>query len=217
MDKITEKNNRGRISLFMSIVLFAGLIVLYILYFTNDRDDEKQESHLRTEHPGGDDESRPLKVAFVNSDKVLNKYELVKKLSQELAAEEKLRENQLMQRQKAYEKDASYFQDQVASNTISEESAQSIYEQLMIEQQNIMDLSDQLAAELAEKEFEMNGILLDSVANYLERLNKKYNYDYILSYNRGGSILLAKDTFDLTDQVIEGLNSEYREKYKKKK
>ena len=56
----------------------------------------------------------------------------------------------------------------------------------------------------------MNSTLVDSVRNYLKRLNEIYNYDYILGYNNTGNIFLAKDTFDITNDVIEGLNREYQ-------
>ena len=105
-------------------------------------------------------------------------------------------------RQKAYEDDAAYFQSQVQKQTISEESAQQIYEKLMLQQQDLYGLQDQYAAELSRKEIEMNMVLLDSVKNYLARLNKIYNYDYILSSNNTGNILMAKDTFDITPQVL---------------
>ena len=76
-----------------------------------------------------------------------------------------------------------------------------------------MQLQEQYSAELAQKEYNMNLVLLDSVRNYVYRLNKRYNYDYILSYNMVGNIILAKDTFDITQPVLEGLNLEYNEKY----
>ncbi|MEZ5197171.1 MAG: OmpH family outer membrane protein [Bacteroidales bacterium] len=113
-------------------------------------------------------------------------------------------------KQKAFETDAAHFQDQVQKQSISEQSAQVIYEQLMAKQQDLYALQEQYASEMQQKEFEMNVVLLDSVRNYLERLNKVYNYDYILGYNTAGNIFLAKDTFDITSQILEGLNKEYR-------
>lgn len=83
----------------------------------------------------------------------------------------------------------------------------------MMKQQELMTLQEQYAAELAQKEFEMNMILLDSVRNFVYRLNEKYNYDYILSYNTAGNIILAKDTFDITQPVLNGLNMEYEKRY----
>jgi Skp family chaperone for outer membrane proteins len=83
----------------------------------------------------------------------------------------------------------------------------------MMKQQELYELQEQYTAELAQKEFEMNLILLDSVRNYLTRLNHKYNFDYILSYSTAGNIMLAKDTFDITTSVLEGLNNEYNARY----
>jgi outer membrane protein len=75
-------------------------------------------------------------------------------------------------------------------------------------------LQDQYSAELSQKEMEMNMVILDSIRNYLKRMNMTAGFDYILSYNSMGNILFAKDTFNITPQVIQGLNLEYAEKNK---
>jgi outer membrane protein len=137
---------------------------------------------------------------------------LVNVLTDQLEEERKKKDTDFTVKQKAYENDAAYFQTQVANQSISEESAQQIYEKLMLQQQDLYKLQDQYTTELSKKEYEMNLILLDSVKNYLARLNKIYNYDYILSSNATGNILMAKDTFDITSQVLEGLNKEYTAK-----
>jgi outer membrane protein len=83
----------------------------------------------------------------------------------------------------------------------------------MAKQEEIYQIQQQYSAELAQQEFEMNMTLLDSVRNYLQRLNVKAQYDYILNYNASGSILQAKGNFDITEDVLQGLNSEYQAKY----
>lgn len=212
--KGTENKTRNT-GLLLNLIALAGLAVLYILYFTGgDRDTPAKKSSAIMQREAG--AGGELQVAFVNTDKILDKYLLVKKLSKELQAEEDKREKQIADRQKAYEKDAAYFQEQVQRNTISESSAQTIYEQLMQEQQGIMDMHDQFNSELAQKEFDMNTVLLDSISNYLERMNSNGEFDYILSSNRGGSILFAKDAFDITQEVIDGLNADYSAKFPEK-
>ncbi|MBN1340894.1 MAG: OmpH family outer membrane protein [Bacteroidales bacterium] len=202
----------GNLSLILSIIALAGLAVLFVLFFTgNGGKNHAGQKNIPVAWESGPEGS--LKVAFVNTDIILQNYLLVDKLSAELQSEEKNREKQLIARQRAYEKDAAYFQEQVSNNTISEASAQTIYEQLLQEQEGIVQMKDQYSSELAKKEFDMNTVLLDSISNYLKRLNQYYNCDYILSSNRGGSILFAKDTFDITPEVIEGLNEEYTARF----
>lgn len=198
-----------KISLILSIIAIIGLLVFVILDITEKEDAEEVKV----------DQTMPVissgsnSVVFVNTDQVLQGYDLVTKLTGDLEKDRRKKDAGFTARQKEYETDAAYFQQQVQQQTISEESAQQIYEQLMAKQQNLYELQDQYAAELAQKEYEMNIVLLDSIRNYLKRINLKYDFDYILSYNATGNLLFGKDTFNITQQTIQGLNKEYALKY----
>lgn len=206
MESVENKSKSPDLGLILSIVALIGTVVLFVLFFIDNDDPEvdKQVQNMPVVSSGSNS------IVFVNSDVLLQEYELVMKMTAELEQETKRKDANFTQKQKAFESDAAYFQDQVQKQSISEQSAQVIYEQLMAKQQELYQLQDQYAAELQQKEFEMNVVLLDSVRNYLERLNSVYNYDYILGYNTAGNIFLAKDTFDITSQILEGLNKEYR-------
>jgi outer membrane protein len=197
-----------RLSLILSIIAIIGLIILVIMEFTDTDDSDELVSGKQMPLVSSSTNS----IVFVNTDLLLHEYDLVSVLNNQLDEERKNKDKEFTAKQKAYESDAAYFQQQVADQSISEESAQKIYEKLMLQQQDLYKLQDQYTAELSKKEYDMNMILLDSVRNYLSRLNKIYNYDYILSSNNTGNILMAKDTFDITSQVLEGLNKEYNEK-----
>ncbi len=197
-----------RLSLIFSLIALLGVVVLSVFEFA-----DKDEAH----DMGRDDKMPVLStggntIVFVNTDELLKSYELVNVLTEQLEKDRARKDNDFSAKQKAYQDDAAYFQSQVEKQAISEASAQQIYEKLMMQQQDLYNLQDQYTAELSKKEFEMNMTLLDSVKNYLHRLNVKYNFDYILSSNNTGNILFAKDTFDITPQVLEGLNKEYIEK-----
>ena len=69
-----------------------------------------------------------------------------------------------------------------------------------------------LGVELEEKNMELN----KNVKDYLKRLNNG-KYDYILSYSElVPTVLLANPALDITNQVLTGLNEEYRLKKDKK-
>jgi len=191
----------------INLLLFAGLIVLYFVVLKPKDDSGSNRAVLQKASTGS------VTVAYVNSDSILKHYDLVKSMRDELEAKTTRLETELKKKQQTFEKDAAYFQEQVAKKTISEASAQEIYGQLMNEQQKLYDLREQYSAELSKQEFDLNNLLLDSLNNFLGRYNKKVGFDYIMSYNRGGSILTANDSLDITNEVIKLLNEEYaREK-----
>ena len=154
-----------------------------------------------------------MSVAFVNNDSILSKYELVIKMRTDLEAKGKRLQDEVAAKQKAFEKDAAYFQEQVAKKAITDKSAQEIYGQLQQNQKTITDLRDRYAAELQQSEMDMNVALIDSVMNFLKRYNDKYKFDYILGFTKGGNILYANDTLDVTNDVIKELNIAYHKKH----
>ena len=196
-------------SLILSVVAIIGVVFLFVTEFA-DNDKQEEPQHVLTMPVSS---AGSNSIVFINSDLILEKYLLVNKMATQLEKERQNKDADFAAKQKAYEQDAQYFQEQVQQQAISEQSAQQIYEQLMIKQQELYELQEQYTAELAQKEYTMNLVLLDSVRNYVTRLNKKYNYDYILSFNTAGNIILAKDTFDITLPILEGLNMEYNERY----
>ena len=74
----------------------------------------------------------------------------------------------------------------------------------------LIDLRDMYTEQLAMDEYEMNVILVDSITNFLKRYNQYNNFDYVLGYSIGGGILLAKDTFNITSEVLAAMNLEYQ-------
>ena len=194
------------------IINIILIIAVAILYFHQFSSDEKQE------HTSNQQIQKPQlppgesgKIAFINSDDLLKKYDLVTTSTDQLEKERKQKDADIKKRQKEFDQEAAYFQESMQKQSISEASAQKIYEQLMDKQQAIYTLQDKYTSELSQKEMVMNMTLLDSVRNYLHRINREYQFDYVLNYNQAGGILIAKDTFNITNIVLKGLNAEYNE------
>lgn len=196
----------------LNVALAVGMIVLFILYLTNKSgsSDGGMAQTLVKANSGN------IAVAFVNNDSILENYELVKKLKVQLQAKGDRLSAEVANKQATFDKDAAYFQEQVQNKTISEQSAQEIYGSLMENQQKINELRDRYATELQQSEVEMNIALLDSVMNFLQRYNTKYKFDYILGFTKGGNILYANDTLDITNDVIKELNAEYMKQHPEK-
>ncbi|MHC1778174.1 MAG: OmpH family outer membrane protein [Lentimicrobium sp.] len=198
-----RKTNYNTILSVTNVLLFVGLIILYFLVL-KPGGNEPTNMALVQKVSGG-----AVTVAYVNSDSILVHYDLVKSMRKDLEAKTARLENELKSKQASFEKDAAYFQEQVSKKTISEASAQEIYGQLMGEQQKLYELREQYSNDLSKQEFDLNVLLIDSLNNFLKRYNQKMHFDYILSYNKGGSILAANDSLDITRDVLKLLNEEF--------
>jgi outer membrane protein len=191
------------------LVLLAGLAVLYVLFFLSKSQPVKEEAQT-----GVKTEGRALSIVFVNIDSLNSRYEFVKVLKSDLESSGNRMQNEIFKEQDDLEQEAEQFQRKVSANILSEERAKEIYEDLMVRQQQLMEKKDLYTRQIADQEFSMNMRLLDTVNNFLRRFNRTHGYDYILTYRTAGEILIANDTLDITQTVIDQLNSEYRARQK---
>jgi len=201
--KETRKFNLNNLMPILNIILFIGLVVLYFIVLKPGKTNAPNMALLQKASSGS------VTVAYVNSDSILTHYDLVKTMRAELESKTLRLENELKSKQATFEKDAAYFQEQVDKKSISEASAQEIYAQLMGEQQKLYELREKYSSELSKQEYDLNLLLLDSLNNFLARYNQQMKFDYILSYNKGGSILTANDSLDITSDVVKLLNEEF--------
>jgi len=201
---VKPKSNNNTVLTIINAVLLIGLIILYFIVLKPGNKSEVDNSAIQQKLSSGN-----ITVAYVNSDSILAHYDLVKSMRTSLESKSSELESELKRKQATFEKDAAYFQEQVNKQTISETSAQEIYTQLMAEQQKLYELREKYSAEIARQEYDLNLVLIDSLNNFLSRYNKTVNYDYILSYTRGGNILVANDSLDITNSVLKLINQEF--------
>ncbi len=193
----------------LGLCLLAGLVVLYVLFFNSRKSPESlvQQNVRKTS-------GKALSVAYVNLDSLNYHYEYVKILRRDLESTGKKLQSEVMAEQSALEKEGAEFQRQVAANTISEDKAKVIYEQLM-QKSTLLDQKKQhYTQQVADQEMNMNLRLVDSVTTFLKRFNRQYKFDYIMGYKMGGEILIANDTLDITKSVLDELNTEYQRRKK---
>ena len=201
---VKPKSNNNTVLTIINAVLLIGLIILYFIVLKPGNKVVNENMAIQQKLSSGS-----ISVAYVNSDSILAHYDLVKSMRTSLESKSSELESELKRKQATFEKDAAYFQEQVNKQTISETSAQEIYTQLMAEQQKLYELREKYSAEIARQEYDLNLVLIDSLNNFLSRYNKTVNYDYILSYTRGGNILVANDSLDITNSVLKLINQEF--------
>lgn len=192
------------LSVILNIIMFIGLILLYVLFFTTKKTEIIKMTPVYQKAG-----NKAMSLVYVNIDSLNAKYEFVKVLKNDLESTGKKLQTEILSEQNALEKETADFQKQVANNALPEAKAKMIYETLMEKQQALGEKKDRYTQDVANKELDMNMRLLDTVTNFLKRYNRKFNYDYILGMKTAGEILIANDTLDITKDVLNTLNTEY--------
>lgn len=192
------KNN---ISIALNIVLLVAVVVLYILHFNSKSGNESTASN-------GQVNPENLSIAYVNSDSLLKNYNFFKDLEKKLIEKREKLNAEYQNRAEGLQKEIANFQSSAGNMTISQ--AKAVEDDLRSKQQNLMMYQEQLGQQLRQEEGKMNADLYDKVADYLREYGMDKNLQLVLTYTKGSGVLYANDSLDITDNIIVGLNDDYK-------
>ena len=157
-----------------------------------------------------------LKIAYVEVDSLMTQYEFCKEFTLTLQKKGNNARNTLNQKGQQLLNAAANFQQKLQNNGFtSREQAESQQAAIQRQQQSLQELQARLENELATETQKYNEALRDSLMHFLDAYNKDKKYDLILT-KQGDNILYAAKRFDITNDVINGLNKRYKKTPAKK-
>ena len=168
----------------------------------NDTVASKNET---TTTPASDNQ----KVAYVEIDSIMSQYTYWKDVTKIIKAKEANIQRTLAGKQKAIRAAAANFQQNVQANKYTQVQAQQIQASIQKQAQDADALQQRLGAEYQNEVAKYNKALSDSVHNYLKEYNKDKKFAIILAKS-GDNILYADPAYNITDDVIKGMNQAYK-------
>jgi outer membrane protein len=190
------------LSLILNGVLIIAVGVLYYLHFSYQKDATLSAEVM----PTGKMTSASL--VYINSDSLLNNYVYYKNLKTSLEDKAKKSEAELQSKSSALQNETQIYQQKAQTGAITREQAQATEEGLMKKQQQLVARKEELGRQFGEEEQKLTEQLYIRINAYLKKLNKATNYKFVFS--KSGGILFANDSLDITKQVTEGLNKEFK-------
>jgi outer membrane protein len=197
------------LSVILFSVLFIALGLLYFFHFSGN--SEKKQTASQVEQS----EAVPAGIAFVNVDTLIFRFDMFFDRRDELMGKQKKAEAELNSKAGQYEKNARDYQEKVSKGLVTRATAAQMEQSLLQQQQELVDLRDNLQANLMEEEQVMNRQILEYITSYLEEHKSEYNYEYILAKSFGGQVLYGDSTLDITQIVLDAINDKYRAEHKK--
>ena len=151
-----------------------------------------------------------MKIAYVEVDSLMTQYDFAKDYSVTLQRKSNNARNTLTQKGNALQAAVNNFQQKLNNNGFqSREQAASVQAAIERQQRDLQELQGRLEGELASETAKFNEALRDSLQNFLKAYNNDKHYDLILS-KAGDNILMADKKYDITVDVINGLNKRYK-------
>ncbi len=82
-------------------------------------------------------------------------------------------------------------------------------ELLSNKQNQINGYQESVQKKLKEEDQKVTQTVINDINDYVKEYGKKYNYDIIFGASGSGNIMYAKETTDLTETILTGLNKEF--------
>ncbi len=150
------------------------------------------------------------KVAYVEIDSLMSQYNFCKDYTLILQKKSNNARNTLNQKGKTLQNAVNSFQQKLNNNGFaSREEAEKLQANIQRQEQSLQELQQRLATELDAETMKYNVALRDSLQNFLNEYNADKRFDYILS-KAGDNILYANKAYDITNDVVNGLNKKYK-------
>jgi outer membrane protein len=195
------------ISTYLSILALVAVGVLYYLYFKQEKKSVVHASKSVSKGTGD------FRIAYFDIDSLQEKYDYFKDVSGQMKEKEASLSSQMDALQNTYQKRLKELQEKGPTMTQSEgEAAQREVAQM---QQKFQQRQMSMEQDLKKHQVDLMSDVRKKIENYLKEYNKEKGYAFILSYEPGFMLYYKDSLYDITNDVISGLNEQYKSEKKK--
>lgn len=198
-----------KILLTMSVAVMLGLGIT-----SCNNQPQKNDTQKSATKGTVADSNEGLKIAYVEYDSILSQYNFSKDAQKILDGKRANAQKTIQSKQQTLQQKAQDLEQGYRANKYTQAQVQQIQAGLQQQAQEGDALAQRLQNELAKEADNYNKALSDSVHHFLAEYNKDKKFSIIFA-KQGDNILYAQDAYDITDQVIAGLNKRYKGMNKK--
>jgi outer membrane protein len=188
-------------------VLGAAVVVLFVLHFSGGGEkNSKDKQAVSAEMADISD----ISIAYFNMDSVMSQWDLYFQYQQELGQKQSEKEAEFAGKTETFYQSVQDAQYKIQRGLVTRSEAEQLQQQLATEEQKLMTLQNQYAAELQEEGMVKNRQMLDMIERYVAELSEASGFSYVYSYSFGGNLIYGAKPYDITNQVVAGLNEKYQ-------
>lgn len=152
-----------------------------------------------------------MKIAYVEIDTLLAKYNFCIELNEAMVRKSENVRLTLNQKATELDKQKKEFQTKYENNAyLSQERAQQEYNRIANLELDLQKLSNKLQSELMSENEKNSLQLRDSINAFLKEYNKTKGYSLIISNTGLDNLLYADPAYNITQEVLDGLNARYK-------
>ncbi len=184
-------------------------IAIAVLYFLHFSQNQKTSSTVEKSSSESSQVLTEAAIAYVNIDTLLVQMEMYKDLEAGLAKKQKELESNFGTKYKTFEKNVLDLQTKVNKGLLTRAEAEQMNQQLAGDQKQLEDLNATYTQQLQEEGMVSNRKVVDYIMEYLKDYNQDKNIKFVFSYTFGGNLLYMDGSYDITSDILSGVNQKY--------
>ena len=189
------------ISTILSVIALLLVGVLFYFHFKNP-----QKITTVSDVPAKP-ASSSFKIAYFDVDSLQVHYGYFKEASAQLKQKENAMNIELSGMEKTYQKKITEWQKK--GTAVSQAESEQAQQEYAMMQQNYQSRKQSLQEELFKHSEDLKSDIRKKIETFLKEYNKQKNYSFIIAYE-SNSFMYARDTtYDITQDLVNGLNAEY--------
>lgn len=196
----------NKISTLLAVV---AIVLAATLYFVQSKQIQELKKHATTE-------TRPVsssgsfKIAYFDMDSLEAHYEVFMDAQKQVKAKENEMNMELSSLDRSNQKKIEAWRQKGNQMTQAEgEQAQQEYTQM---QQAFAGRKQELEQALYKSTEERKADIRKRIQEFLKDYNKGKNYSYIFAYDPNSFIYNKDSSYNITDELVQGLNAAYKQK-----
>ena len=194
--------------LILSIIALVAVAALGIIQLTADGNGKKKAAEGEVVEVTAKEGA----IVWYDLDRVLNEYDMANDLRSVVETKAQSIQDEINRRGNKLQSDANKFQSDLNKGLLVRSVAEQRSQKLQEQQNSFNTYAAQKEQEMAEEQQVMMNQIADAIKTFIDKFNEEHKYAMIISTQ--GSVLPAPvacgdPDLDITDALLEGLNSEY--------
>ena len=191
----------NKLQIVINVVLVAAVAALFVIVLKNPKAATAEPVAVETGN---------LPVAYLNVDSLLVNYTFAQEASDKLMSKQEDARVKMNTKLRTFQNEVADFQRKLENNAfLSRERAEKEQQRLAKKEQELQELEAKLTQDIMLENQKLNLQLADSLSNFLQEFNADGRFHIILSNSAKDNVLMAGEQYDITDEVVAGLNARY--------
>ena len=193
----------NKIQILVNVVLVAAVAALFAIVLVNNKSSETPAVVAEN--------SETMPIAYLNVDSLLVNYTFAQEANEKLMKKQEDARLKMNTKLRTFQNEVADFQRKLENNGfLSRERAEKEQQRLAKKEQELQELEAKLTQDIMLENQKLNMQLADSLNTFLKIFNADGRYHVILSNSAKDNVLMASEQYDITSEVIEGMNARYK-------